>query len=112
MRFLVSLGTSSANSHAPPRLPRSARNDNKKGTPSFCSAALQGRAHEAKASHYISKPLCHCEAHAPSVVARHTSAEAISELKSQCRNYQTSDYPTLAGASHTRRETARNEPTP
>jgi hypothetical protein len=48
----------------------------------------------------------------PSVIARHASAEAISELKSQCRNYQPSDYPTLAGASHTRRETARNEPTP
>jgi len=28
-----------------------------RGTLSFCSATLQGRAHEAKASHYISK-LC------------------------------------------------------
>jgi len=41
---------------------------NKKGTSPFCSVTLQGRAHEAKASHYISKHLCHCEAH---------SAEAI-----------------------------------
>ena len=37
----------------------------KKGTPSFCSATLQGRAHEAKASHYISKHRCHCKARPP-----------------------------------------------
>jgi len=32
-----------------------------RGAPFFCSATLQGRAHEAKASHYISKHFCHCE---------------------------------------------------
>jgi len=32
-----------------------------RGAPLFCSATLQGRAHEAKASHYISKHFCHCE---------------------------------------------------
>jgi hypothetical protein len=41
--------------------------------PPFCSATLQGRAHEAKASHYISEQLCHCEE------SRHlTDDEAIS----------------------------------
>jgi len=43
-------------------------------TSPFCSATLQGRAHEAKASHYISKHFCHCEAQ---------RAEAISEQAPQ-----------------------------
>jgi len=38
------------------------RNDVWRASQNFCSATLQGRAHEAKASHYISKYLCHCEA--------------------------------------------------